>query len=77
MYKGKKITGFVSDGGELYKCTPVYRTLKGWNSDLTAIRDFKSLPAAAKAYIEYIEQYTGVRVSIISVGPERDQILKR
>jgi adenylosuccinate synthase len=77
MYKGKKTVGFVSDGGELYKCTPVYRTLKGWNSDLTAIRDFKLLPAEAKAYIEFIEKYTGVRVSIISVGPERDQILKR
>lgn len=77
IYKGKKSQNFVSDGGELYKCTPVYRTLKGWNADLTAIRDFKSLPAAAKAYIEYIEKYTGVRVSIISVGPERDQILKR
>ena len=77
IYKGKKTDRFVSDGEELYKCSPVYKTLKGWGSDLTAIRNFKSLPAEAKAYIKFIEKYTGVRVSIVSVGPERDQILKR
>jgi adenylosuccinate synthase len=77
IYKGKKTNRFVSDGEELYKCRPVYKILKGWGSDLTAIRNFKSLPAQAKSYIKFIEKYTGVRVSIVSVGPERDQILNR
>ena len=76
-YKGRKTTRFVSDGEELFKCVPVYKTLKGWGSDLTAIRNFKSLPPEAKAYIKFIEKYTGVKASIVSVGPERDQILKR
>jgi adenylosuccinate synthase len=75
-YRGKKTTRFIADGEELYKCIPVYETLKGWNSDLTKIRKFRDLPKEAKAYIRFIKEYTGVKVSIVSVGPEREQILK-
>ena len=76
IYKGKKTMDFVSDGEELYTCKPVYKTMKGWDSDLTAVRKYKDLPKAAKDYIKFIEKYTGVKVSMVSVGPERDQILK-
>ncbi|MEI7640247.1 MAG: adenylosuccinate synthase [bacterium] len=76
-YKGKKIDTFVADGEELYKCKPVYETLKGWEKDLTKIRNYKNLPIAAKNYITFIEKYSGVKVSIVSVGPEREQILKK
>ena len=76
IYKGKKTQDFVSDGEELYTVKPVYKTLKGWESDLTQARKYSDLPKAAKAYIKFIEDYTGVKVSMVSVGPERDQILK-
>jgi adenylosuccinate synthase len=76
IYKGKKTQDFVSDGEELYTVKPVYKTLKGWESDLTKARKYSDLPKAAKAYIKFIEDYTGVKVSMVSVGPERDQILK-
>lgn len=75
-YDGKKTNRFISDGEELSKCKPVYKTLKGWRVDLTKIRKYKALPKEAKAYIKFIEDYTGVKVSIVSVGPEREQILK-
>jgi adenylosuccinate synthase len=74
---GKKTTRFVADAAELSECKPVYKTLKGWNCDLTAIRKYRNLPKEAKAYIKFIEEYTGVKVSIVSVGPEREQILQR
>lgn len=76
IYRDKKTTDFVSDGGELYKVMPVYKKMKGWGTDLTHARKYSDLPKAAKDYIKYIEKYTGVKVSIVSVGPERDQILK-
>ncbi|HRU38534.1 MAG TPA: adenylosuccinate synthetase, partial [Candidatus Goldiibacteriota bacterium] len=73
---GKKTDRFVADAKELSKCVPVYKTLKGWNTDLTKARKYKDLPKEAKAYINFIKEYTGVKVSIVSVGPEREQILK-
>jgi adenylosuccinate synthase len=76
IYKGKKTRNFVADGGELYKCAPVYKTMKGWKSDLTKTGKYSALPKQAKVYIKFIEEYTGVKVSIVSVGPERGQILK-
>ena len=76
LYKGKKTMDFVSDGEELYTCKPVYKKMKGWDTDITGVRKYKDLPAAAKTYIKFIEKYTGVKVSMVSVGPERDQILK-
>jgi len=75
IYRSKKTDIFISDGEELYTCRPVYKTLKGWNSDLTRARSYKDLPKEAKNYIKFIEKYTGVKVSMVSVGPERDQIL--
>jgi len=76
IYKGKKTRDFVSDGEELYTVKPVYKNLKGWKTDLTKARKYSDLPKEAKTYIKFIEQYTGVKVSMVSVGPERDQILK-
>jgi adenylosuccinate synthase len=76
MIKGKKTDRFEADAVELSACTPVYKTMKGWKTDLTKIRKFKDLPKEAKAYIKFIKEYTGVKVSIVSVGPEREQIFK-
>lgn len=75
IYKGKKSMDFVSDGEELYTVKPVYKKLKGWAEDLTKARKYSDLPKAARDYIKFIEKYTGVKVSMVSVGPEREQIL--
>ncbi|HPI02221.1 MAG TPA: adenylosuccinate synthase [Candidatus Goldiibacteriota bacterium] len=77
MYKSKKTRSFVADGEELYSAKPVYKTLKGWGADLSKIRKYAQMPADVKRYIKFIEDYTGVKVSIVSVGPEREQIIKR
>ncbi len=77
IYRGKKITRFIADGEELFKCKPVYKILNGWGTDLSTIERYKDLPKATKDYLKFIEEYTGVKVSIISVGPERRQILKK
>jgi len=55
---------------------PELKTFKGWNSDITAIREEKNLPGAAKEYIKFINEYLGVNVSWISNGPGRDQLIE-
>ncbi|PKL92891.1 MAG: adenylosuccinate synthase [Candidatus Goldiibacteriota bacterium HGW-Goldbacteria-1] len=75
MVKGKKTKSFVADGEELYSAKPVYKTLKGWGADLSKIKKYAQMPATVKKYIKFIEDYTGVKVSIVSVGPEREQII--
>jgi adenylosuccinate synthase len=49
IYRGKKTDIFISDGEELYTCRPVYKTLKGWNTDITKVRKYADLPKEAKA----------------------------
>jgi len=74
-WRDAELTEFPTDAAILARCEPVYETLPGWQEDVTAARERSELPAAARAYIEYIEQRTGVQFSLISVGPEREQII--
>ena len=56
---------------------PVYETHAGWKADITKIRTYDELPQNAKKYIARLEELMGVRISIISVGPDRDQTIFR
>ena len=56
---------------------PEYRSFRGWNEDITSIRDYEALPLALREYIEFIERETGVPVAIVSVGPDREQTIAR
>jgi adenylosuccinate synthase len=54
---------------------PVYEELPGWEGELGGARSWSQLPAAAQQYIRRLAEVSGVRVSSISVGPERDQVV--
>ena len=54
---------------------PVYEELPGWEEDVTAVRRWMDLPPQARAYVRRIEDYCGVPVRRVSVGPERDQVV--
>lgn len=54
---------------------PVYETLPGWQEDITGARSLHDLPENARQYVQRIEALAGVPISLISVGPERDQII--
>jgi adenylosuccinate synthase len=56
---------------------PVYEDLPGWQADTTAARNWLDLPAEARAYVERLESLAGVRISHVSVGPEREQMIVR
>jgi adenylosuccinate synthase len=56
---------------------PVYTKLSGWKSDLTTIRKESDFPKELTDYIRFIEAETGVPISIVSVGPDREQTILR
>ena len=55
----------------------VYEELPGWQTPLTEIRDEKDFPPAFSAYIAYLEKQLAVRISIVSVGPDREATIIR
>lgn len=57
------------------RCVPVYETIAGWQESTLGVRTLEGLPAAARRYIERIEQLVGVPVDIISTGPDRDETI--
>lgn len=56
---------------------PLYQEHAGWSEDITRVRRFEDLPAAARSYVEFLEREVGAPVLMISVGPERDQVIQR
>ena len=60
----------------LHEVTPVYEVLPGWNTDITASTEYSHLPDAAKNYVTFLEQTTGVTVSVVGVGPGREQFVR-
>ncbi len=73
---GKEID-YMPTSRDLYKVEPVYRTMKGWKTDTSKIRNYDDLPEAVKDYISLIENYVGVKVGYIGVGPAREDIIVR
>lgn len=55
---------------------PIYEELPGWEKDVSDIRNWADLPAPARRYVERIAELTGVPVSQVSVGPEREQVVE-
>ena len=56
---------------------PVFEEVPGWHEDISGCRSFDELPKAARDYIDLIEQLSGVRVSLVAVGPDREQTINR
>jgi adenylosuccinate synthase len=75
-YRDEPISNFPGDLAVLEQCTPIYSELPGWEQDISTARRIEDLPLAARVYILQIETFTGVRVSHVSVGPERSQIFE-
>ena len=71
---GKKINYFSPSN--LSKAKPVYKELEGWNVDITRCKNKSELPRNARKYIDFIESQIGVKISLISVGPNRHNTFK-
>jgi adenylosuccinate synthase len=77
IIEGKEISDFTTDCEILKSVEPLYRKFNGWNADLNQFSDYDSLPENYKNYIRFIEEYTGCKISYVSTGPSREQIIKK
>ncbi len=74
---GVRLTELPTDAELLARVTPVYEEHPGWSERLSGLRHFEELPKSARAYLARIEELTGVPVTIVSMGPERDDTIVR
>jgi adenylosuccinate synthase len=74
-YQGVKVEGVPPELSRLAACIPVYEEMEGWREDISKARSLEELPENARAYIERIEEFVGVPVSIISVGSGREETI--
>ncbi len=75
--QGKLIDAFPATTDELANYTAVYKELDGWSEDISKIKSFDELPKTAQDYLHFIEDYLGIEVYLVSVGPERSQNIIR
>jgi adenylosuccinate synthase len=81
----KVCTGYVAEGEAFedfpphqslfHRAEPVYEELEGWDESLSEARSFGDLPAAARKYVDRLQDLAGVRIGVVSVGPAREQSL--
>lgn len=74
---GKIVTDFPASIPDLNKAKPVLQKFAGWKEDITKCTSYKKLPKNAKEYVEFIEDFTGTKVGIVSVGADRNQTFVR
>ena len=61
----------------LHKAEPIYKNFKGWNCSLADCENYDSLPDKAKDFLNFIENFVGVKISLISNGPNREDLIHR
>jgi adenylosuccinate synthase len=72
---GKETTRFPSHVDDLRRVVPVYEMVPGWPEEIADYRSYDQLPANARAYLKRISELVGQPISMVSVGPERDQTI--
>ncbi len=77
MDNGSEISELPLGPGEISGYQPLYQELPGWHQDITSIRKWVELPENARNYVIAIENQIGIKIRLISVGPERDQVIDR
>ena len=70
---GETITEYPANLDQLRRCKPIFEELPGWTEDITGCRTLEELPENARKYLERISELCNVRISIFSVGPDREQ----
>ncbi|WP_294351951.1 adenylosuccinate synthase [uncultured Clostridium sp.] len=75
-FNGEIIDYFPASLEDLAKCEPVYEEFDGWDESVADARSYDELPENAKKYLKRIEEFTETKISIVSVGPKRDQTMR-
>lgn len=72
----KQIDYFPYNLAELDDCQPIYETMPGWQTSTANLTDYAKLPPEAKKYLERLSELVGVPISLLSLGPEREQTIE-
>lgn len=76
-YKSERLRYPPQIENALARVKPVYEHMPGWSDDISKAKKWSELPKEAQAYIERLEELVGVKISMVSVGPERDETIIR
>jgi adenylosuccinate synthase len=74
---GAETRDWPADAPTLERVEPVYSSRRGWTEDITGVRRYEELPAAARDYVEWLESEVGTPIRLLSVGPDRSQVISR
>jgi adenylosuccinate synthase len=74
---GKRLKEFPDDPVVLEEARPVLEALEPWSEDISGVREYRQLPRATRAYVKRVEEVIGAPVRMISVGPSREQTIRR
>jgi adenylosuccinate synthase len=73
---GRTTDRFLPDSADLERAEPVYQSLPGFSGDATAVRRRQDLPDSARRYLDFIEEFVGVPIRLVGVGPGREQTIQ-
>ena len=72
---GERVDTFPAVSQDLRQIKPIYETLEGWKSETLGTTKIEDLPENARKYVEFLSEFVGVEIGLISTGPERDQTI--
>ena len=75
--EGTRVDEVPWSQSDFHHAKPIYENFAGWSEDIRGARDFSDLPTAAQDYIVALEGMIGQRISVIGVGPGREEVVVR
>jgi len=75
--EGRTFSTWPAHLASVERAVPQYTTFPGWSEDITRVRRFEDLPQRARAYVEWLERELSVPIVMLSVGPDREQVIPR
>jgi len=75
-FNGTVIDYFPASLEDLAKCEPIYEEFDGWDDSVADVRSYDDLPKNVKTYLNRISEFTDTKISIVGVGPKRDQTMR-
>ena len=75
LKNGQTVTEFPANFMDLVDCEPVYEEFDGFDEDITNCRSFEELPATVQSYIKELERIIECPITMLGVGPARDQVM--
>ena len=75
LKNGETVTEFPANFMDLVGCEPVYEEFDGFDEDITGCRSFDELPQTVQSYIRELERIIGCPITMLGVGPARDQVM--